>query len=111
MDRERFGENGLETGGRDLVAEGSAERTGRVGSEENQEAEHNGRGRGQCLALWGRGGCERWTKTGVRRIQRAQLRWEGDNEGFLPFANVDELEGAGADLGLVGEGTARLSGD
>lgn len=55
MGRERFGENSLETGGRDLVAGGSAERTGRVGSEENQEAEHNGRGRGQCLALWGRG--------------------------------------------------------
>lgn len=29
MGRERFGENGLETGGRDLVAGGSAERTGR----------------------------------------------------------------------------------
>lgn len=45
------------------------------------------------------------------RLQRAQLWWEGDNEGFLPFVDVDELAGAGADLGVVGEGTARLSGD
>lgn len=34
-------------------------------------------------------------------------------KGFFPFVDVDELEGPGVDLGVVGErkGTARLSGD
>lgn len=35
----------------------------------------------------------------------------GDKNGLLPFVNLDELEGSGVDLEVVGGGTARLSGN
>lgn len=50
-------------------------------------------------------------KLEASHIQRTQLWLEGDNEGFLRFVDVEELEGASVDLGVVREGTARRSGD